>query len=719
MKKAIIFIVSFTLWIFYPEATLSAQVSDTIKLNTLDSIEPITVTSPSGFLQKITEAPALISVVTNETVKKYGWISANDIFYSLPGFAPSQDYDRRTISFRGMFEGWNKNHILTLVDGVPFNDNLYGSSYTWENTPLIFSKSFEIIRGPGGSMYGGNAINGLISSNTMEASDLNGLLNGRLRVGSNNTIIADLITGTENKSFGVITSFSRYATNGNEYNSYDLSGRIGSNGSYSQFRLNDRQDNDYFFIKGYGKGKYKGLSLQYHAQYWAFDTGHGWLFNIPDQREKMNESRKILMLKYAPFDENKKFNYEVSARYQNHNINWDMRFFPDNSTAYGIHFPNGVSEQLSTKARDLFIRLKGDYKINAHRLVFGLEGDYFTYRGDDIHTANIDLNTGATPDSVNRVYQLNPWLEYILDKPVNHAAAYARYISPKLFNRLQLTLSGRYDNQFFDYIDIYTQGKPEKHKSFELFSPQAALIFNSGDLTVKALAGRAMRAPSPTELFGANTYTLASNINQLEPEILTNYDLGVNWRLSKSLDLGVNWFLVNFENQIAYSVANANLSTNLYTLKTTGVELDIHFTMNRFSGFLNYSFSKRLDESIADPTIAISSNKITWAPAHMANLGLMYTRSKFYVSFSTHYQDKVSRRSTDIINAYRNYRPATVGSWFNLDGKLAYKIKKIAEIGVSAKNLTNQEQYLIKNNAAPFDYRRELRRIFADITFRF
>lgn len=716
-NKTILF--PFALFSLSPLQTVFAQSTDTGKFTHPDTLEQFTVVSASGFVQKQSEAPANISVVTHDRVKKFGWISANDIFYSLPGFAPSQDYDRRTISFRGMYEGWNKNHILSLVDGIPFNDNLYGSSYTWENTPLIFTKSFEIIRGPAGSLYGGNAINGVISSHTLEAADLNGIADVRFRAGSNNTFITDIITGAENESAGIVASFTRFSTDGNNYNSYDLSGRMAATGDLAPFKVKDEQNNHYFFAKVYGKEKYKGLSLQYHEQHWGFQTGHGWLFSVPDLPEVMNEYRMMVALKYAPRNETKKFNYEASARYQDHGINWNMRFFPDHSAAYGINFPNGISEALKTKARDLFIRFRGDYTFNSSRFIFGLEGDYFSYRGDEFHTANMDLNTFTAPDSTNRSYRLNPWLEYILDKPVKNLAAFARYISPKLFDRLQLTVGGRYDNQFFNYTDIYAPGRPVQHKSFTLFSPHACLVYNAGDLTLKAIAGRAFRTPSPTEMFGANTFTLASNINQLEPEIVTNFDLGLDWKLSKSMNLGLNWFLVNFKNQIAYSVANANLSTNIYSLKTTGLEAELRFGMDRFSGFLNYSFSKRLDESITDSTVAVSLKKLTWAPANMANLGILYSATGFYASLSMHYQGEVARRSSDIIPVYEIYRPEVVPSWVNFDCKIAYRLGSFAEFGILARNLSNQEQYLIKNNAAPFDYRRERRRIFVDFSIRF
>ncbi len=717
--KNITTLFSVVLYILSPLQTLLGQVSDIANRSFLDSLGPGTAEPAIGIKENIPEAPGMVSVVTNELSQKYGWLSINEILYSMPGFAPSQDYDRRTVSFRGVFEGWNKNHILTLVDGIPFNDNLYGSAYTWENNPLVFSKSYEITRGPGGSLYGGNAMNGTVAANTLEAADLDGIVRVRLRAGSNKTLITDFLSGSENKSAGIVASFTRFYTGGNEYESYDLSGRTRANFNLEKFKIRDEQDNTYFFAKVYGKGKYQGLSLQYHEQHWGFQTGHGWLFSVPDQPESMNEYRRMVALKYSPDHEGRRFNYEALARYQDHGMNWNMRFFPDRSTAYGLVFPNGVSESLKTNAKDFFIRFQGTYALDSGKLLFGLDGDRFNYRGDAFHTANMDLNTFTAPDSSNRIYSLNPWLEYIQDKPVKHAAAFFRYISPKWFDKLQLILGGRYDQRFFNYTDIQSAGRLVKNKSFNLFAPHASLTFYAGDLVLKAMAGQTFRSPSPTEMFGANTFTLASNINELEPEILTNFDLGLDWRWSESLRFGLNGFLVHFENQIAYSVANANLSTNIYSLKTAGLETELHYTGDRLSGFFNYSFSKRLDESISDSTVAISSKKLTWAPAHMANLGMVYSKSKFYAALWMHYQGEVARRPSDILAVFERYRPLAVSAWVNLDAKISYRLNPSVEIGLSAKNINGQEQYLIKNNAAPFDYRREGSRVFMDLSFRF
>ena len=47
-------------------------------------------------------------------------------------------------------------------------------------------------------------------------------------------------------------------------------------------------------------GRLRGLTLQFHYQYWTFGTGHGWLFQIPDHPEDMSTNVQILSLAYRP-----------------------------------------------------------------------------------------------------------------------------------------------------------------------------------------------------------------------------------------------------------------------------------------------------------------------------------------------------------------------------------------------------------------------------------
>ncbi|MCP4138190.1 MAG: Plug domain-containing protein [bacterium] len=112
-------------------------------------LENQTVSAASKIEQTAAEAPSIISIISAKQFKTFGWKSINDALYHMPGFTYSQDYDRRTVSSRGIFEGWNNNHYMMLVDGVQFNDNAYGSAYTWEITPVNMIKTMEVVRGRG------------------------------------------------------------------------------------------------------------------------------------------------------------------------------------------------------------------------------------------------------------------------------------------------------------------------------------------------------------------------------------------------------------------------------------------------------------------------------------------------------------------------------------------------------------------------------------------
>src|SRR5689334_7266030 len=137
--------------------------------------------------QLVRESPGVASVITHDQAIGYGWWSLNDVLYRQPGFAPSRDYERRVVAARGQLESWNNNHLLMLVDGVPFNDDLYGTAYTWDITPLDLAKAVEIVRGPASALYGGNATNGVINIRTPTIAPGAVEMHGRASVGVDGT----------------------------------------------------------------------------------------------------------------------------------------------------------------------------------------------------------------------------------------------------------------------------------------------------------------------------------------------------------------------------------------------------------------------------------------------------------------------------------------------------------------------------------------------------
>lgn len=667
------------------------------------------ITTASKRSERAIEAPSVVSVVTRDQIQAYGWTSINDALYSLPGFGPSQDYDRRTVSSRGLFEGWNNNHILLLVDGIPYNDNLYGSAYTWEITPAFLIKTLEVVRGPGSALYGSNSTNSATQVKTISASDLPGGGEAQMRYGGHGERIWDFAVGHTGDLISAVVAFNTYRTSGNTYLDYDVSDRKVPGGALAQNMVNDQRDSQYGWAKLEGQGALAGWTMQYHHQAWNTKTGHGWIFQIPDQVEQLQEKRQIVSLAYSG-KLGADWTQEYMVTHQRHDIFWNLRFFPDNPNNTSL--PNGMNEVLDTSARTWFGRAQWSLNLPSEsNLLFGAEGSQFLYSGDRSHySINYDLNN-YVPATGN--VKAGPWLQYILDKPVLNMGYFAQYSSGKLFGDMfKLVLGARFDKMSFDYYPNLTDPSTTSSKSYTHTSPRAALIVTpTKNLAVKIMYGNAFRAPAPSELAGANTYTLGSNIEGLKPESLTTLEVAVDWIITSNLNWRTNIYRTKFKDQIAYS-GSSNLSTNIYTLTTQGLETELLYGFAGWKGFANYSYAKRANEEIIPGNSINPSSDLTWEPAHRLKAGVIFNLGDFSGGVTAVYQGRVERRSSDFaIATYNPYRPNHLGGWVSADAKLTYTISHASSVSVYANNLLDKQFHLVRVNASPFDYQGEGRRI--------
>lgn len=436
----------------------------------------------------------------------------------------------------------------------------------------------------------------------------------------------------------------------------------------------------------------------------------------------------MAVLKYKK-DINETVSQEYVLRHQYHAIDWDMYYYRNG--AFGDYYPNSVNEYLKTGAQDIFTRAQYSFNLaNNAKLLAAAEYTALFYSGDKEHYSNTDLIETFEPYPNNQQQTLGSWLEYIDGKAVNNLASFVQFSSGTMFGDFfKVTAGLRYDTEFFNYTDI-NDGNKEKSKNFNELSPRLVLIFiPSEKFTIKLIGGKAFRAPTPTELFGSNTWTLASNLNQLEPERIQTAELALDYQINNNLVVRLNGFYNKSEGQIAYSISNFNLSTNIYDLTNLGTETEIIYTSKSFLAFANMSYAQRISEDIYSAEqayISVHDDMITWAPALTANFGLSYLVKGFSASVLGHYQGEVKRRDLDIYTAAEiadmglteSPRPDVIENWFSIDAKLSYKIKSF-EIGVSATNILDTENYLAKNLKYPFDYRMQGRRIMLNTIISF
>lgn len=688
----------------------------------LEELLDINVTTASKFAQKTADAPSTITVVPREQIERYGWRSIQDVLYRQPGFAPGQDYERSTVPTRGVFESWNGNHLLHLVDGIPMNSNLYGAAFTWDITPLHFAKSLEVMRGPGSALYGSNATNGVVQVNTLDADDLRGRSQARIEGGGPDSRRYELAVADAGERVSAVAAFAGFSSDGNEYLSYDGSGRTDAAGQLQRFRTHDAHSSSYVFGKLNFHQALDGLMLQYHHQDWDFETGHGWLWWIPDFAESMSEYRDIVALRFQPPTDSR-LDQDYVLRYQRHGLDWTMRYYPNG--AFADYYPAGMWEHLDTHVDDVFAQAQFRYTFaNSVQALLGLEGDYFRYPGDDEHFATVNVDSpGFEPFPNNQPQPLGPYLDFILDQPIWNQAVFGQLSSgQRLGERWQLTAGARYDRLEVDYQHIDQPGRPPGQRTFAQLSPRLAAVFRPRpELALKLLWGRAFRVPSLSELAGAHTFAVASNIDALQPEEVSTTELAADWRLNANLNLRTNVFATTVDNLIAYSTQNNNLSTNVFSQETRGLELELlaHYPTGRgtVSGFANASYTARGNETVLDNTIAEHDHRQTWTPARLANVGLNWDTRRWQWSVSSHYQGAVLRRDSEVgvqtlplgvgvTLDLDQYRPRKVPSWRTVDTQLSTRFGQDLRLGLRITNLFDKDDaFLLKTGPFPFDYR--------------
>ncbi len=143
----------------------------------LDQLMGITITSASKKAQSADEVSSAIFVLTNDDIRRSGATSIPEVLRLVPGLQVSRiNSNSWSVTSRG-FSGRFASKLLVLIDGRSVYTPLFSGVY-WDvqDTLLEDIDRIEVIRGPGATVWGANAVNGVINIITKEAKDTQGLL---------------------------------------------------------------------------------------------------------------------------------------------------------------------------------------------------------------------------------------------------------------------------------------------------------------------------------------------------------------------------------------------------------------------------------------------------------------------------------------------------------------------------------------------------------------
>ncbi len=471
---------------------LPAQAAtDLIELS-LEQLLETTVSSASKYEQKQSEVAAAVSVITRDEIKAFGWRTLDQALASLPGIHLSYDRQYSALGTRGFgLPGDYNTRVLLAINGNRLNDVVYDGALTGRDFPLDLDliERIEYIAGPGGAVYGQNAMFGVVNVITRHGSKVDGgelaaawqspqsLREGRLTWGK------VLDNGVD-----VMLSAGGMRSRGEDlFMDYPGAGPGGSNVSGLAVGQDGERDKEFFARVGRGP--------------WAFDF-------IFSDRRKDDPTASFFSDALADGHYQRDAYVVSQMQYQDNfadnTLNVLGRLFLGRERFYGLfnysgapNYATGSSDWHGGELRFLYTGVPN------HKLLLGLEAQDNT-RADQ---TNDDLTTpGVETEILSSGYRIG---FYAQDEW-------------RLSDTWSTTLGLRVDRN---------------NVTGTQWSPRAALIWQaSPQTTLKALYGRAHRAPNAFERDYSDGLAQLAN-PALVGETVDTLELVVDHRLARDFVL--------------------------------------------------------------------------------------------------------------------------------------------------------------------------------------
>ncbi len=203
----------------------------------LEDLMNIEVTSVSKKAQNKNDTAASIHVITSEDIRRGGFTSVPEALRVVPGVQVSRiDASRWAISIRGFRQEFS-NKLLVMIDGRTVYTPLFGG-VVWgeQNVVMEDIDRIEVIRGPGGAVWGANAVNGVINIITKHSGETTGglasLYGGNREYG---------LMGRYGGAIGDETTY-RISAAAEKTEDYDFNQNYNGNDEWGRLRIGFRSD---------------------------------------------------------------------------------------------------------------------------------------------------------------------------------------------------------------------------------------------------------------------------------------------------------------------------------------------------------------------------------------------------------------------------------------------------------------------------------------------
>ncbi len=521
----------------------------------MDSFSPVTelmlfsdeimVMSATKRLQKLSEVPGSVTIITEKEIKERGALTIYEALTNMTGVSFANEGLFNTMRFRGMQASYN-NKILVLVDGRKINEMDWGNYNGDFGTHLANVKQIEVIKGPGSSLYGANAYAGVINIVTKDGAEISGLS-------------TEVSIGNKPGDFEVSQKYTMtYGTQNGDWD-YKVSTSYWREKGIDPY--NHPSPNNLF------TGDQANFSLKWKDQ-WSLQGGYQRTKNPWNGSEwtptpKNAEELEILYLDSTytmELNDLSKVKLRISDNYDLNKVllseYWDLNRIKINSLS-----------DLPSPSPVIIVTDTGEMQPIANAI-----GRYYIPFENFINLAN---NQALDVVALGRG-QINEFMtdvQYDLSWPRNNyllAGVNVQYgwSNMDYYNQPQVT-----DNNYAVYVqDEYHLGdqlillsglRYDYNQDYgSNLSPRESVIYEPvKGLRLKGLYGSAFRAPVISERYSETDYGFyeaTGNIN-LKPENIQQSEASIEYELGKWLQAKAGYFYWETHNEIQFDYTYANL----------------------------------------------------------------------------------------------------------------------------------------------------------------
>lgn len=705
--------------------------------------QTVTITASRGE-QPVAYAASAVSTVSKEELARGNAVTLDQAVAGLPGvFAKRSKGLLDTlggVQIRGVPDD---NRTLVLLDGLPLNDG-YTGGVRLGGLELAGVERIEVVRGPASSLYGGNAMGGVVqvitrmpvgteaelSASAGGALDSDWGLQGQRSLSfSGGTAFAggwsvrltavdrhadgyrsDLVTGTATPPAAVTGAV---ATTTNTGGSTRIFGERGANrwddaaaslalqwqpAVGQTLRLTVAQQG-----YEYGYGAPLTYLLQAGQAVYAFSNGASVLREAAFTAGGGETQRRSTQLRWDARAGAWRFNVAAAS------IRLDTNGFvtPDATLAT---LAGGPGRRTDTPSRTDLLDLQADWQPAAgQRLVFG--GALRRDRADVTERAvtdwrDIDSATG------NALYEAHGRTET--------RALFAQHewrFAPEWTGTLGLrwdawtSSDGRSDDRNASGVSKAGFPKAFAERSDSALSPKLALVWQASEsISWRASAGRAFRAPAMYDLYRtwiSSAGTIFASNPELTPETVRSLDLGVTQRLAPGLAFTASVFRNDLRDLIyrrtvtdlaearalcgpTATASNCRHFINAGRARSDGFEFELRQDAADLGWYLNATM---LDTRILENRFAPNSvgKQFTGVPTSLINAGFNLTMGSWKLAVAARSQDKAYRNDDNgdlVEGVYGGTDARTV-----CDAKLRWQAHKALELSLAVDNLFDRRYY--------------------------